>query len=473
MSFVDELLSSLKNETNKELILPDALTFPSLDLEKFDLEINLEEQAKANGEKDFPAADTKDLDHIQQRVIEFTIRTIRPFYASYTEAIAAYNARLATLDPLGFDAKIRGLAAKKKAEIKMIASQANGEIYLQENYLQEREKEYQQFKEKHGNPPDPTTSMPTWIKYVIIILLVVLEGTLNSFFLGDYMRGGLLEGLAYALAIPLLSIVFFGSIAGISLRKIIRSHFTKKVFHSLVILAASLASLAVTLILAALRIAAEASEEYQDIALGLWISLIQLQPSHPMNTSGILLVAIGFAFFIVAMFDIKSLDHPIPGFIHAYKTREKAHQDYIKKMEELNNRLAKSADSSQEITSAFDKLQLWQMEYQHIIINRRQLSNKFNTYVKYIETQVNNLLSKYRQINIQHRKTPPPAHFSIRWQYPEVIAEPPESEALIKDFQEKLEKVYKNIDKIQKEIEEEVRQLSSVVTPVRAALGKK
>lgn len=472
MNFVDELLASLKNETNKELILPDALSFPSLDLEKLELEICLVEHAKANGEKEFPSTDMKDLDHIQQQIVEYTLRAIRPFHTSYTEAIAAYNARLATLDPLGFDAKIRGLAAKKKAEIKMIASQANGEIYLQENYLQEREKEYQQFKEEHGNPADPTTTMPIWIKYGIIILLVILEGTLNSFFLGDYMRGGLLEGLAYALAIPLLSIVFFGSIAGISLRKTVRANFAKQIIYTSLILAAGLASLAVTLILAAMRIAVDVSDEYQDIAIDIWISLLQLNPSYPINTSGILLVAIGFAFFIVAMFDIKSLDHPIPGFMHAYKTREKAHQDYTKKMEELNKRLAKSADASQEVSAAFDKLQMWQMEYQHIIINRRQLTNKFNTYIKYIENQVNNLLSKYRQINTQHRKTPSPAFFGIRWQYPEIIAEPPESEALIKDFQEKMEKVYKNIDKIQKEIEEEVRHLSGVVTPVRTALGK-
>lgn len=53
MGFLDELLASLKNEANKELILPDALTFPSIDLEKIENQIKVEENAKINGEKNF------------------------------------------------------------------------------------------------------------------------------------------------------------------------------------------------------------------------------------------------------------------------------------------------------------------------------------------------------------------------------------------------------------------------------------
>jgi hypothetical protein len=231
MTLLNELFSFLKNEDNKELILPDALSFPSVDIDKLEKEIELENNAAINGKKELPPTDSKNFDFIQQKIVEHTLSAIRPYENSFSEAIVAYNARLAALDPLGFDAKIRGLAAKKKAEIQMISTQARGEIYLHENNLRQREVEYNKFKERYGNPADPVINMPMHIKYLIMAALVILEGTLNSFFLGDYMRGGFLEGLAYALVIPLLSIVFFGVIAGTSLRKIVRANNLQKIIY--------------------------------------------------------------------------------------------------------------------------------------------------------------------------------------------------------------------------------------------------
>jgi hypothetical protein len=472
MTFLNELLSSLKNEDNKELILPDALSFPSVDIEKLEKEIDLKNNAKINGEKELPTSDSKDLDFIQQKIVEYTLSAIRPYENSFSEAIVAYNARLAALDPLGFDAKIRGLASKKKAEIQMISTQARGEIYLHENNLRQREIEYNKFKEHYGNPADPVMNMPTHIKYLIMAVLVILEGTLNSFFLGDYMRGGFFEGLAYALVIPLLSIVFFGVIAGTSLRKIEQANNLQKITYLILIATAFIGSIAVTLILASLRIAVDASEDYQTLAIDIWLSFINLKPIYPINTPGILLIALGIAFFIAAAIDVKSLDHSIPGFLQAFKTREKAHQEYNKKMEILNKKLMLAANTSKEISDAFDSLQAWRIEYQNIIINRQQLIGKFNSYIKHIEILVNNLLSKYRDINSTIRKSPPPFYFSNKWSYPNFISENTETTIMVKDFQEKITLVYKNIELIQREIEEEVKSLSSVISSVGTALER-
>jgi DNA repair exonuclease SbcCD ATPase subunit len=158
--------------------------------------------------------------------------------------------------------------------------------------------------------------------------------------------------------------------------------------------------------------------------------------------------------------------------LDSFKIREKAHKDYSSKMKEMNRRLSEAANVSDEISTAFSRLQTWQMEYQNIIINRRQLADKFVTYIKFTEAQVNNLLSKYRQINVLNRKMPPPQYFGVKWVFPEVIAEPPESAELIKDFQAKMQKVYENIDGIQNDIENEVRELAGIIMPVSKALER-
>jgi hypothetical protein len=472
MSIISELLNTLKNETSKELVLPDALTFPTINLEKLELTVELEVNAKKNGEINQPETEAINLDYTQQQIIEKATSAFRPFQSAYMDALNAYNSRLAALDPLGFDAKIRGLASQKKAEIQMIAAQAKGEIYLLENNLRQRDKEYQDFKLANNNPADPFETISKTAKYGIILLLLILEGIINSFFLGPFMRGGVMEGLAYALAIPLLSIVFFGLIAGISLRKISIAKPLPKLGHILILSIATLGSLSVTFMLAALRIAVDLSEDYQDITLGIWLSFLQLNPSHQLNTPGILLIAMGLAFFIVAAFDIKALDHPIPGFLQAFKTREKSHLDYNAKMEMLNKKLIQVATTSMQISDSFNSLNLWQIEYQKILINRNQLANKYKSYVEHFETQINKCLIKYREINQRHRNTPPPKYFITTWSFPEFVDKDIETNDLVKDFQDKLAIVYKNLEKIQKDIDAEVNTISSVISPVSTALGK-
>jgi hypothetical protein len=472
MSFLGEIVETLKNEGSKELVLPDALTFPTIDIDKIEKKLELEETAKLNGEKNLPESNSTELDLTQNQIISTVITALRPFQASFNEAITAYNARLAALDPLGFDAKIRGLAAKKKAEIQMIATQAQGEIYLVENNLRQRENEYQKFKIEHGNPADPNLGIPKILKYFIIFGLVVFEGILNSFFLGDYMRGGLLEGLAYAIGIPVLSIVFMGILAGTNLRKMYFSKGLWKIIHATFVLIAFAGSLAITLLLASLRISAEATDDYQNVLVDVWLSYLVFNPIYPISAPGILLIGLGMAFFIIATFDIKSLDHEIPGFLQAYNIREKAHQDYNKKMEYLNRKLISIANTSKEISNAFDSLQAWQIEYQNILINKRQLILKFNAYVRHIEDIINTSLSKYRQINATTRKTISPAYFSEKWIYPEYLTENSDFTGLVEEFQEKLKRVYENIEKIQKEVEDEVRRLSGVIIPIKKALGE-
>jgi hypothetical protein len=472
MGLFDDFLDSLKNEKNKELVLPDALVFPALDIDKLDQEIQLADTAKLNGERDLPPSDSTRADYLEQRIIDYAITSVRPFQDSYSEALVAYNARLAALDPLGFDAKIRGIAAKKKAEIQMVATQAQGEIYLNENNLRQRELEYEKFKEKHGNPADPVFNVPKWVKYLIIVGLVAGEALLNSSLIGPFMLGGWQEGMFYALGIPLLSIVFFGLMAGVALRRFTIATLQWKLIYSGAILFATCGSLVITLGLASLRAATVATENYMDVFWPVLKSYLILDPLYPLTLDQIMLILLGFAFFIVATIDIKSLDHPIPGFVEAFKTRERAHQDYNKQMEALNKKLVQTADTSLEIHKAFDSLQAWQVEYQNILINRSQLIQSFNGYIKHIESQINNIVSKYRQINRMHRSTTAPAYFNTSWSYPEYTGEHFDNERLADDFREKIKTVYKNIEGIQKEIDQEVRRLPMVLTSIGKALEK-
>jgi DNA repair exonuclease SbcCD ATPase subunit len=166
------------------------------------------------------------------------------------------------------------------------------------------------------------------------------------------------------------------------------------------------------------------------------------------------------------------LDHPIPGFVDAFKTKERAHQEYIRKTEELNGKLIQVANISSKISGAFQSLQSWQGEYQTIIINRRKMMQNFEGYIRHVEAQVNKLLADYRQINRRHRMSPAPQYFETTWKFPEYTIQSIDEDRLAAEFKDRLQVVYKNIQDIQNDLAQEIRRLPTVITSVAKVLNK-
>lgn len=474
MSFITDLLDALKNKPNKTLVSPEALSFPTIDLDELERSVDLQVNAQLNGENNLPKSDENDLDFTQQQIIEKTLSASRPFQDTYTVQLTAYNSRLEVLNPEIFRVNIQKYATQKKSEIKMISEESKNEIYSFKMNLLERSAGYKKFKERHDNPADPIERFPVIVKYAILLALVILEGFINNAFLGDYMKGGDWEGLGYALGVPIFSIVFCGILAGTSLRKLSAAKGVIVVGHILMIVIATILSLATTLFLASLRLAVDmdmGDAQYSNYAWKIWLGYLSLNPlPHDFNIPSALLIALGMAFFIISAFDIKSLDHPIPGFLQAYKAREKAVDEYRAEMERLNEKLRSVANARNGISEAFENLQAWQTQFENILRNKNTLTSKYTQYIEHIVIQVNTLLSKYRNINQRHRSTPPPEYFKTRWSYKELNVEQIDVDSLTKTFKKKLISVNKISEEIQKEIDIEIAKLSGLIKPIEDVL---
>ncbi len=468
MSIITDVLDALKNEKRPELILPDALTFPSIDADALARELDLVAEAKRAASHERPDSTAVDLDAFEKSVVEKVMRLVRPTQQSFSDAMNAYRSRLASLDPLGFDARLRGEAAQHRAKLQMEANQVKGEMFLLAENIRQREAEYLAFKQRYNNPPDPDVRFSSWAKYLFLVVLVVIEAGLNSLFLGPYMPGGQGEGFAWAVAFPFLSIVFFGWTGGTLLRKSEYAPLVPKLAYLSGVLISIFAALSVNVALAALRAAAEQSEDYIDITLSLWWSYATLQ-DFP-NIGGVILLAVAMAFFIGALIDMKSLDHPIPGFLAAFTLRQQAHREYKGKMEQLNERLTQASQAAHDLTGAFSSLQSWQIEHKNILVNQDTLCQKYNGYVVHVEEAVNSLLRRYREENTRTRTTAEPVYFASRWVFPELVQGPVDSQTAVGDFQQKLNVVYKRIEQICQELNDEIRKTGTIIPTIDATV---
>lgn len=471
MGLFKDFLDSLKDERKEELLLPDALTFPAIDSKKLEGKFNLEEIAKRHGEENYPSSESNDLGAFEAEITEEITKTIRPLQISYTEAMTAYSARISSLDPLGFDAGLRAKSALLKAQIGMTVNQVKGEIFLHANNLKQREKEFLEFKELHGNPADPHLKIKAPTKKAILIALIVFEAVINGLYIGPYLSAGWLEGVGIAIAFPIITLVIFGFMAGISLRKLHAKKLITKAYSLFFICLSFLGATAINLYLAAIRKTVETSDDGITGAIAIWLEYLNLNFNN-INEQGLLLLFLASGFFIVAIYDIYSLDHYIPGYLNAYELRQGAHDNYTKKLTDLNNQLIKESNAIKEVAGAYQKLQSWQMEFNNIINNQNQLTRKYKSYIISIEETSNRILKKYREINSHYRSTKSPIYFDTSWKINEYHAWVLDDTSITRDFQNKLKIVYENIESIQKNISEEIDNTRDILKPIDSILVK-
>jgi hypothetical protein len=469
MGLIKDFLDALKDQRKEELLLPDALTFPAIDAKQLEIKLSLEERAVEHGLQNYPKSDATVFGAFETELIDEVTRTVRPLQISYSEAMTAYASRMAALDPLGFDAGLRAKAAVLRAQIGMTVNQVKGEIFLHANNLRQREKEYKDFKEKEGNPADPHLTFSRSTKLYILIALILFEAVINGLYIGPYLAAGLLEGVGIAIAFPLITLVLFGWLGGVSLRKFHNKDISSKIIGLSLTLTSLLGATIINLFLAAIRTSVEVSDDGISEAKIIWFEYLSLNFQN-INGQGLLLLLLATGFFIVALYDIYSLDHYIPGFYKAYKLRESAHAEYSEKLNDLNNRLLKEGSSIREIADSYQNLQSWQVEFNNILNNQNQLTRKYKSYLNSVEETVNRVIKKYMELNEKSRSTPIPKYFDAKWQFNEYLAWILDDADVTNDFQNKLIIVYKNIESIQKEISLEIDETRNILQPIDKVL---
>lgn len=471
MGLIKDFLDSLKEQRNEELLLPDALTFPAIDARQLELKLSLVDKATVHGNQNYPRSEATEMGAFETELIDEVTRAVRPLQISYTEAMTAYSSRMAALDPLGFDAALRAKTAVLRAQIGMTINQAKGEIVLHANNLRQREREFKEFKEREGNPDDPHSRFSTPIKLIFLFSLVFCEAIINGLYIAPYMLMGYVEGVAIAIAFPLLTMVLFGWFAGVNLRRIHKKSLAPKIVAGSLFLLSLIGATIINLFLAAIRVAVEESDDGISKAMDIWFQYLKFDFSN-LNGQGMLLLLLATGFFIVAMYDIYSLDHYIPGYFKAYKLREAAHLEYSQKLTELSNRLLDEGRSIKEIAGAYHNLQSWQLEFNNILNQQNQLTSKYRSYISAVEKTVNRVIKKYQEINETGRSTPAPKYFYTEWSFNEHTAWVLNDSTAISDYQNKLKQVYSSIEEIQNQISKEIDKTTNILEPIDAVLAE-
>jgi hypothetical protein len=420
-SALSRLVNGLKREPHDYRVSLEI--FPVLNVDKIAADMELTKEGAARGSREEPSSDSIALDDVENRIIERVEAEKNTAHATFLDEIRTYKERLTGLDFEGRFATIRQAAPAAVGEFRAEAAQGRDELHGLRRHLRELELERDEFRRRHRlrRAARWASGGNLTVKIGVLLVLFVFEVFLNGFFLAKGSELGYLGGAAEALTFALFNIGVAFLLAAVGVRELNHRNWFRK-FFGLVSLACYLALLlAINLSLAHYR---EVSAELISDAGREVLARLETDPLGLVDFKSWLLFGLGVLCSLIAFGDSLLIFDPYPGYGPLEKRRGNAHEAYIRRKNELIERLLEIRDEATDILEEANRdLAIRRTEHDAILEGRARLVRLFAAHQSHLDRAVNALLSIYREANKNLRKTKAPRRFSAPYTIEKVPVE--------------------------------------------------
>jgi hypothetical protein len=472
MNFLDKIKSTLAQGGPEPIALPDAMVFSALNSDEISRQVDLKKRAEENGTRNIPSDSSQNTDSIEDSIITIAMSEVRSHLQNYDSQQAAYQSRLASMDPFALSSKFRGNVDIQKNELDIKIEQEQGNFYLLKESLIQLEEQWTSFKKKWNIESDPRIGISIKTKWIILLSIFIFEVIITATMIQAYVAGGPLEALGYSLMVPTLTLGICGYPVGKMLRELQRmGNLLTKVFYGISCLFLVISAFVLNLFLTYIREAAIEGEEF-DAAIS-YLSSTLTGDFYPISAIGILLYLFSCGLYVGAVIDVMYMEHSIPGLQQQIENRNRLHKEYISRLKNTHDELITlQKNSSVDFNQVFNELNSWQVSYNDIIDHQMKLHQKMKAYISHAENVINSLLKQYREINISHRKTPAPEYFNFVWKFPlnEYLTEP--SFTNQKNYSQKLQDAVNEIEKSQKLLNDSFTKIPKLIQGIDELLMK-
>ncbi|AZO16068.1 MAG: hypothetical protein E5V95_05505 [Mesorhizobium sp.] len=385
--------------------------FSSLDVAKIDRDMDLAGRGKERGESNQPPKNAKNLDDVEHAIIERVEDEKKASYHTLEDSLQLLGGRLAGLDFEEQFGLIRQANAASVSDFKASVAVGLDELHGLRRALNDAEKEHSWFKEKHGlvRAARVQHGAAHVLRLSLLLFLFLIETAMNGSFLAKGNEQGLFGGILEAAAFSFINIGAALLLAVFCARLVThRSSFGKLVGIGSIIFYIVLA-VTINLALAHYR---EVSGSLADGAGVEVIRHLRADPTGLTDVKSWLLFGIGLMFSLFAFIDGWFVFDPYPGYAGVENRLVHRREDYIDRKKELIEELQDVRDDHNEkVEDIVKELGSRRREHRAIIDHRSRLLALFAQHQDQLERACNQLLSKYREANIQARTEPAPKHF--------------------------------------------------------------
>jgi hypothetical protein len=412
-SALSRLVNGLKREQHDYRVTLDV--FPALNTDKLARDLELAKAGAERGAREEPGSDTQALDDIENTIVERVEAEKNAAHGTLLDEVRTYKERLTGLDFEGRFGTIRQAAPAAVSEFRAEAAQGRDELHGLRRHLADLELEREDFRRRHN-----LTRAAHWasggnltVKIGVLLVLFVFEVFLNGFFLAKGSELGYLGGASEAFTFALLNIGVSFLIAVVGVRELNHRNPVRKAFGFFALICYLALLVAINLSLAHYR---EVSAEMITDAGREVLLRLKTVPLGLTDFKSWLLFGLGVLCSLIAFADSFLIFDPYPGYASLEKRRAGAHDAYIRRKNDLIERLLAIRDEAIDILEEANRdLSIRRSEHDSILESRARMVRLFAAHQSHLDRAVNVLLSVYRETNKGLRKTAPPRRFAVSY----------------------------------------------------------
>ena len=428
------------------------LLFQELDVEGMQKRMHLVESGKSRGAQNVPPVGQVSFDDIENRIVTDIQGKAGGAHDTVTSYLRAYNDRLAALKIGTRLAQLVTSADAARADFIASVERGRDQLFQLRRDVRDIREDFNRFRKQHGITRTPSYPLSQLWHWGVLLVLVLVETTLNGTLLARGHELGILGGVNQALIIAVINVAL-GTFAGrVAVPNLSHTRLWRKVAAVIGCVSLLCIALLFNLIVAHYRsvLGGENPSDAEKIA----IQALLANPIAIREVSGWLLFVLGIGFSCIAAVDGWRMDDPYPGYGALARRVEERSQEYTEQKDQLLSQFEEIRDKAKSKMDALaGEVEVQADQNKNIQHSRLRCIQLFKNHLKYLEQCGNELLSAYRQANRMSRTSKPPAHFSQRWQLPvspdEGIHNPPGAvnlEEKVRDTFESLGTARQHID---------------------------
>ncbi len=372
------------------------------------------------GSDNQPPTDSGSLDAVEAEIVEHIGAAQKRSHDALENHLAGFRQRLIDLD---FDAQfsnIKSAALGGLSDLKQELQTGVDDLHGLRRDLAAAEKWHTAFQTKHklARPAKIGSPRASFFKWVLIVLLVLVELVTNGELLSKGSDLGLVGGIVEALIFAVLNVgvaLMFGIFA---IPYLTHRNLVLKLFGLISLLAYFACLIGINLALAHYR---EVSGVLME---GAGEAVMQRLINHPLGLQDFrswLLFALGVLFSIIAVIDGLMMHDPYPGYQKVDKALRTARDKYAEMRRAAIDELGGVRKGYEELlTTSRSDLSKQRVEHDAIVSHRSRMISLFDDHQAQLEKAANALLRDYRDANVAKRNTPAPARWNEPYEIPRI-----------------------------------------------------
>lgn len=412
MSAFDTLRRFLR--PNDATVALPADPFIGIDRQRAIENLKLDERAKRNGARNFPAPDSEQFDEVELDIITEVTEHTRRAQLNASENHRIYSERLSQLALLRELSTITAASQTAFGDYRATIINRQGRLALAKDAVRESYGELAEFKRNHDINRPAHAVIPRLYASATFGISWFLESALNTLFLRVNDPYGILGGFLAASVISAVNVGGSALIGG-AFWPYIHHRSARLRYVGYTFGALWLGGVLVWNILAAHFRDAKASGHPSPEKAAL--ELFATAPLHLDSIYSYGLLIAGFAFACIAAYTAYRMKDPYPGYGAINDRHAERCNTYSDEIEFAFEELRETRDEAINVADAIrEELGAQFRERGQIIAARESHRNRYREHQEYLETIGTALLGHYRAANLQARTDDQtPVSFQKRW----------------------------------------------------------